>query len=102
MIVTQWALLASAAFILTLVYLVYHEAPLFAVSGLATILWGVAALTAPGLTTVSNGSRVAVGSPTLAFVALAFAAVSALATLGYRTGHYPPKPRDSAIIDDQP
>lgn len=100
MIVTQWALLATGAFILSLIFLLYHDAPLFAAGGLATILWSAAALTAPGLTAISNGSRLAVGSPVLAFVSLAFAAVSALATLGYRTGHYPPQPRDSSLITD--
>jgi len=92
MIVTQWALLATGAFVLSLIFLLYHDAPLFAAGGLATILCG--------LTAISNGSRLAAGSPVLAFVALAFAAVSALATLGYRTGHYPPQPRDSQIVTD--
>jgi len=39
-----------------------------------------------------SGARVAAGAPLLAFVTLAFAALSALATIGRRTGHYPPEP----------
>jgi len=92
MLVTHWLALVAGAFLLTVGWL-YVPEQIYVSGGLATISWSVATLAAPGLQTLTeSGARVAAGAPLLAFVTLAFAALSALATIGYRTGHYPPEP----------
>jgi hypothetical protein len=94
MLLSQWYALAGAAFVLTLVWTVIQpDERVFLTAGLSTAGWALAMLTAPGLQTLTeSGERVAAGSDVLAFVALVFALVSALAVMGYKTGHYPPEP----------
>lgn len=97
MLLSQWLALAGAAFVLTLVWTVVQpDERVYVTGGLSFITWSLAALTAPGLQTVSNGDVLAAGSSILAFVSVAFAAVSGLAVLGYKTGLYPPTPADDA------
>jgi len=99
MLVSQWAILAAMAFALTIVWAFGSPSTnVYVSAGLATISWSAAALTAPGLTVVSGGERLSATAPTLAFVSLSFAALSALAVLGYRTGHYPPEPSSTEPI----
>jgi len=95
MLLAQWFALAGAAFVLTLIWLVVApEERVYVTGGLSFLAWSAATLTAPGVQVISEGQRLAAGSSALALVSLVFAAVSALAVLGYRTGHYPPKPAD--------
>lgn len=94
MLLSQWYALAAASFALTLVWTVIQpDERVFLTAGLSTAGWALAMLTAPGVQALTDGGdRVAAGSDVLAFVALAFALVSALAVMGYKTGHYPPEP----------
>jgi len=94
MLLSQWYALVAASFTLTLVWTVIQpDERVFLTAGLSTAGWALAMLTAPGLQTLTeSGERVAAGSDVLAFVALVFALVSALAVMGYKTGHYPPEP----------
>lgn len=96
MLLSQWYALVAASFALTLVWTVVEpDERVFLTAGLSTAGWGFATLTAPGLQALTeSGGRVAAGSDVLAFVTLLLAAVSALAVMGYKTGHYPPEPAD--------
>ena len=95
MLLSQWYFLAGVAFVLTIVWaVVLPDERVFVSAGLAFLAWALAALTAPGVQTVSNGEMIAAGSPVLAFLSLAFATVSGIAVLGYKTGLYPPSPAD--------
>lgn len=101
MLVSQWSLLAGMSFVLTLVWgYADREQGVYVSAGLATVGWGAAALTAPALQVASGGQLLDASAPTLSFVALTFAALSALAVVGYRTGHYPPEPSDETKITD--
>jgi len=103
MLLSQWFALAAMGFILTLVWgFGQPDENVYVSGGLSFIVWGVCVLTAPGLEVVSNGTRLAADSAVLSFVALSFAALSALAVIGYRTGHYPPEPaaKDPIPYDD--
>jgi hypothetical protein len=97
-LVSQWTALAAMSFVLTLVWTtVAPDRNVFVTAGLSLLGWGACALTAPGLQVVSGGVVLEAGAPTLSFVALAFASISALAVLGYRTGHYPPSPAEEEV-----
>jgi|APHM01.1.fsa_nt_gi hypothetical protein len=99
MLVSQWTALAAMSFILTLVWTtIAPKENVYVTAGLSLLGWGACALTAPALEVASGGELLAAGAPTLSFVSLAFAALSALAVLGYRTGHYPPDPADEEVI----
>jgi len=101
MLVIQWTVLASFAFFLTLVWGYADRANgVYVSAGLATVAWSAAALSAPGLKVASGGELIDAGAPTLSFISLMFAALSALAVIGYRTGHYPPQPSEETKITD--
>lgn len=101
MLVSQWTFLAGISFLLTLVWgYADRENGVYVSAGLATVGWSAAALTAPGLQVASGGQLLDASAPTLSFVALMFAALSALAVVGYRTGHYPPQPSEETKITD--
>lgn len=91
--------LAAMSFVLTLVWTtVAPDENVYVTGGLSLLGWAGCALTAPALQVESGGELLAAGAPTLSFISLAFAALSALAVLGYRTGHYPPDPADEEVI----
>lgn len=99
MLVSQWTALAAMSFVLTLVWTALQpDDNVYVTAGLSLLGWGACALTAPGLRVASGGQLLDAAAPTLSFVSLAFAALSALAVLGYRTGHYPPDPADEEVI----
>jgi hypothetical protein len=99
MLVSLWLALALMSFALTTMWaVVAPDERVFTTGGLALLGWGACALTAPGLQAASGGQLLDAGSPTLSFVSVAFAALSALAVVGYRTGHYPPDPADEDVI----
>lgn len=99
MLVSQWTALAAMSFVLTLVWTsLQPEKNVYVTAGLSLLGWAACALTAPALQVESGGQLLNAGAPTLSFVSLAFAALSALAVLGYRTGHYPPDPADEEVI----
>jgi hypothetical protein len=101
MLVIQWSLLASFAFLLTLVWGYADRANgVYVSAGLATVGWSAAALAAPGLQVASGGQLLDAGSTTLSFISVMFAGLSALAVVGYRTGHYPPQPSEETKITD--
>jgi len=99
MLVSQWLALAGMSFVLTLVWTTIQPTErVFVTAGLSVLGWGACALSAPGLRAASGGTLLDAGAPTLSFVSLAFAALSALAVLGYRTGHYPPDNAEEEVI----
>lgn len=101
MLVSQWTALAGMSFVLTLVWAYGdREQGVYVSAGLATVGWAAAALTAPGLQVASGGELLDASAPTLSFVALLFSGLSALAVIGYRTGHYPPEPTDETALTD--
>jgi len=100
MLQAQWFALAGMSMLLTLVWLVVQpDENVFVTGSLSFAGWALSTVTAPGIEVITqSGETVAAGSSTLAFVALAWAILSALATIGYRTGHYPPDPAEEETI----
>jgi len=104
MLVALWLATGTLATLMTLLWgWVSPERGTYVSASVATLAWGICALTAGNVEVVTqDGSVVTVGSTPLQLLCLGLALISALALISYYAGHYPPSDDDEQLHSVEP